>query len=261
MRTKMQRKICHRTGKKGFQGSTVIQDEGRRMMEQCMILNFFGGVSQDGSGWAVDLEKVFYELGRWLVPIGICLLAEGVRLERWGKIELLSRYRYGSIQVWWRRKFVKSLRDNMFTAVVLVLTAMAADLISGAGVAEEGWRALFLWLAHVVMVMSLFLILDLTGLRGLAPAILLLLEGFTFLLGFMHMESARLMYGMWGMYFQSQWHFGEAGVLVSVSLISEGIVLAFVYLAGGTFSRGETLSAECGSCCRRGKRGTGRSDA
>lgn len=261
MRMKMRRKIRHRTGKRGFQESTVIQGEGRRMMEQGMILSFFGGVSQDGSGWAVDLEKVFYELGRWLLPIGICLLAEGVRLERWRKIELLSRYRYGSVQIWWKRKFVRGLRDNVFTAVLLFLVAMAADVVSGAGVAEEGWRALFLWLSHVVMVMSLFLIMDLTGLRGLAPAILLLLEGFTFLLGFMHMGTARLMYGMWGMYFQSQWHFGEAGVPVSVSLVSEGIVLALVYLAGGIFFRGETLSAERGSCCRRGKRGAGRNDA
>lgn len=57
----------------------------------------------------------------------------------------------------------------------------------------------------------------------------------------MHMESARLMYGMWGMYFQSQWHFGETGVPVSVSLISEGILLVLVYLAGGVFSRGKKL--------------------
>lgn len=210
-------------------------------MGQGMILNFFGGVSQDGSGWAVDFEKVLYELGRWLLPMGICLLAEGVWLEKRRKIELFSRYRYKTVQMWWRRKFVRGLLNGIFTAAVLFLAAMAADVVSGAGVAEEAWKALVLWLVHIMTSMSFFLTLDLSRLRGLAPAILLLLEGFTFLLGFLHMESARLMYGMWGMYFQSQWHFGETGVPVSASLISEGILLVLVYLAGSIFSRGKIL--------------------
>ena len=54
-------------------------------MNQSMILNFFGGVSQDGSSWAVDFEKVLQELASWLLPIGICLLAEGFWLEKWRK--------------------------------------------------------------------------------------------------------------------------------------------------------------------------------
>lgn len=204
-------------------------------MGQGMILNFFGGVSQDGSSWTVDFEKVLYELGRWLLPMGICLLAEGVWLEKWRKIELLSRYRYKTVQMWWRHKFLRGLLNGIFTAAVLFLGAMAVDMVSGAGVAEEGWKALLLWLVHIMTIMSFFLALDLSRLRGLAPAFLLLLEGVTFLLGFMHMESAGFMYGMWGMYFQSQWHFSETGVPVLYSLIFEGVSLVLVYLAGGIF--------------------------
>lgn len=206
------------------------------MMGQSMLLNFFGGVSQDGLGWAVDFEKVLYELGRWLLPIGICLLAEGVWLEKWRNIELLSRYRYGTVHVWWRQRFVKGLRNGSVTAAVLFLVAMAADMVSGAGIAEERWKVFVLWSVHIMTILSFFLVLDLGRLRGTAPAILLLLEGLTFLLGlFMRVDAGRFMYGMWGMYFQSGWYFGETGVPVSVSLVAQGILLVLVYLAGGAF--------------------------
>ena len=55
-------------------------------MEQSIVLIFFGGVSEDGFSWAVDFEKVLIELTRWLLPIGICLLAEGFCMEKWKKI-------------------------------------------------------------------------------------------------------------------------------------------------------------------------------
>ncbi len=201
-------------------------------MGQSMLLNFFGGVSQDGSGWAADFERVFYELARWLVPIGICLLAEGIWLEKWRKIDLLSRYRYKTVHAWWRRKFVKGLLNGCFTAVVLFFAAMVVDVAGGVGIVEEGWEALVLWLTHIVTIISFFLVLDLGSLRGLAPAILLLLEGVTFLLGFVHVGTARFMYGMWGMYFQSEWYFGGTGIPVLFSLLAEGILLMFAYLIG-----------------------------
>lgn len=203
-------------------------------MEQSMLLNFFGGVSQDGFGWAVDFEKVLYELARWLVPIGICLLAEGVWLEKWRKIELLSCYRYETVRVWWRRKFVRGLGNGIFTAAVMFLAAMTVDVAGGVGIVEEGWGALVLWLAHIVTIVAFFLVLDLGKLKGLAPAILLLVEGVTFLLGFVHVGTARFMYGMWGMYFQSEWHFGGTGVPVLSSLLAEGILLVLAYLLGNS---------------------------
>ena len=56
-------------------------------MDQSIVFQFFGGVLQDGLSWAVDYDEVLYELARWLLPIGICLLAEGVRLEKWRNME------------------------------------------------------------------------------------------------------------------------------------------------------------------------------
>ena len=201
-------------------------------MDQGMILNFFGGVSQDSYSWKIDFDKVLFELARWLLPIGICLLTEGIRLEKWRKIEPLSCYRYETVKIWWRQKFVKSLLNGIFVAAVFFVIAMVVDIMSAVSFSDQVWKVLILWLAHIMTIISFFLVLDLTNLRKLAPAILLLLEGCTFLVGFKFVRVARFMYGMWGMYFQSEWNFGEKGVSVLTSLTTEGILLVFSYLAG-----------------------------
>lgn len=201
-------------------------------MGHSIFFSFFGGVSQDGTSWMVDFDKVLLELARWLLPIGVCLLAEGVCLEEWRKIEPLSCYRYETVSLWWRKKFVRSLLDGLAVAAVLLITAIAVDIIGTVALSGEVWKALALWLAHIMTIMSFFLVLDLTKSRKLAPAILLLLEGFTFLVGFQSMGIARFMYGMWGMYFQSEWNFGETGVSVLISLAAEGVLFVFSYLVG-----------------------------
>ena len=201
-------------------------------MGQSIFLSFFGGVSQDGASWMIDFDKVLFELARWLLPIGICLLTDGVWLEKWRKIELFSCYRYETVSLWWRKKFVRSLLDGIVIAAVLLIAAIAVDVVGTAGLSGEVWKVFLLWLAHVITIKSFFLVLELTNLRRLAPAILLLLEGFTFLVGFQSVGTARFMYGMWGMYFQSEWNFGEMGITVATSLIAEGILLVFSYLVG-----------------------------
>ena len=203
-----------------------------------MILNFFGGVSQDGTSWMIDFDKVLLELARWLLPIGICLLAEGVWFEKWRKIEQLSCYRYETVNMWWKQKFVKSLLNGIFVAAFFLVIAMVVDTMSAVSFSDQVWKVLVLWLAHIMTIISFFLILDLTNLRRLTPAILLLLEGCTFLVGFKFVRAARFMYGMWGMYFQSKWYYGETGVSVFTSLIAEGILLVLSYLAGRGLLKG-----------------------
>lgn len=202
-------------------------------MEKGIILSFFGGVSQDGFSWAVDFDKVLFELARWLLPIGICLLAEGGCMEKWRNIEMLSCFRYETVKMWWRRKYARSLLQGISVAAVLFIAAIAVDILVAVDFSGEVWKVFLLWFAHVVSIMSFFLVLDLTEFRRIAPAILLLLEGVTFLAGFQSVRTARFMYGMWGMYFQSNWNFGESGVPVVSSLIFEGILLVIGYLAGG----------------------------
>ena len=210
-------------------------------MDQGMILNFFGGVSQDGFSWMIDFDKVLFELARWLLPIGICLLTEGVWFEKWRKIEPLSCYRHETVKIWWKKKFIKSLLNGIFVAAVLIITAMVVDIMSAVDFSDQVWKVLVLWLAHSMTLISFFLVLDLTNLRRLAPAILLLLEGCTFLVGFHFPGKARFMYGMWGMYFQSEWNFGETGISVFTSLITESILLALSYLTGWVILKGRSI--------------------
>ncbi len=201
-------------------------------MEQSMILRFFGGVSQDGFDCMVDFDKVLYELTRWLLPIGICLLAEGVWLEKWRKIEPFVCYRYATVKIWWRRKFLRGLFNGILAAMLLFLVAMAADIVNAGGFPDEVWKVFTLWFAHMITILSFFLVLDMIRTRELVPAILLLLEGVTFFVGFFNIRIARFMYGMWGMYFQSEWYFGETGVCVLYSLLTEMTLIAIGYLAG-----------------------------
>lgn len=202
-------------------------------MDQSIVFQFFGGVSQDGLSWAVDYDKVLYELARWLLPIGICLLAEGVRLEKRRNIERLSCYRYEAMRIWWRYKFGRSLLYGIALAAVLFLIAVAVDIVNAGGILDEVWKVFVLWIAHMTTILSFLLLLDVSGLGKSAPAILILLEGGTFLAGFASMRAARFMFGMWGMYFQSKWYYGEGGVSVLPSLITEGVLIMLAYLAGG----------------------------
>ena len=117
----------------------------------------------------------------------------------------------------------------------MFITAIAADVVNLGELSEEKWKMFLLWSIHLIMTMIFFLVLDLTRFRKLAPAVLLLLEGITFLAGFSNMRIAQFMYGMWGMYFQSKWYFGETGVSVLLSLLTEMALIALVYLAGRIF--------------------------
>jgi hypothetical protein len=202
-------------------------------MDQSIVFQFFGGVLQDGLSWAVDYDKVLYELARWLLPIGICLLAEGVRLEKRRNIERLSCYRYEAMRIWWRHKFARSLLYGIASAAVLFLIVVLVDIVNAGGILDEIWKVFVLWIAHMTTILSFLLLLDLSGLGKFAPAILILLEGCTFLAGVASMRTARFMFGMWGMYFQSKWYFGEWGVSVLPSLITEGGLIMLAYLSGG----------------------------
>ena len=137
---------------------------------------------------------------------------------------------------------MKSLLDGVAVAAVLLILAIVIDILGTTEVSGEVWKALILWFAHIMTMMSFFAVLDLTKLRKLAPTILLLLEGFTFLVGFQSIGKAQFMYGMWGMYFQSKWHYGETGVTVLASLIAEGILFVFSYLAGRVLLGREPLN-------------------
>ena len=66
-----------------------------------------------------------------VLPIGICLLAEGVRLEKRRNIERLSCYRYEAMRIWWRYKFGRSLLYGIASAAALGFDAPMGNSLDG----------------------------------------------------------------------------------------------------------------------------------
>ncbi len=198
------------------------------------VLDYFGGVQVD-MDFGLDYDKLFLGLVRWLLPLTVCLLTEGIWLERKSRIETLARFRYGTDKRWWRVKFFRGFRLGMAVGTILFCIALASDGLSPAGISPETGRVFLLWLLHFATMLSFFIMLDLMGLKGAAPGALLLLEGVSFLAGILAGRLSMWMYGRWGMYFQSAWFDRETGVPVLIAIAAEGILVAASYAAGGSF--------------------------
>ena len=204
-----------------------------------MVLRYFGGVQVD-MDFGIDYDKLFLGLIRWLLPLTVCLLAEGIWLEKRSRMELLARFRYGTEKRWWTAKFFRGVRFGMTAGAILFCVAAAADGVSPGGVSPEIWKILLLWCGHLISMLSLFMLLELMGLKGPAPGVLLLLEGLSFLGSILLGRLAIWMYGRWGMYFQSAWYDRETGVPVLGVLAAEGL------LAAGSYGAGRILLKRCG---------------
>lgn len=73
-------------------------------------------------------------------------------------------------------------------------------LQKGTGNLEEIAVIFALRTVHAMSLSALFLLLETLEIKKIVPAVILLLEGFTFLSGFQFRKSARFMIGVWGMY-------------------------------------------------------------
>lgn len=198
------------------------------------VFRYFGGVQVD-MDFGLDYDKLFLGLVRWLLPLTVCLLAEGAWMERRSRMELLARFRYGTDKRWWRVKFLRGFRFGMTVGAILFCIALAADGLSPAGISQKTGRVFLLWLLHFATMLSLFMALELMGLKGPAPGALLLLEGVSFLTGILSGRLSVWMYGRWGMYFQSAWFDRKTGVPVFIAFAAEGFLVAVSYGAGRIF--------------------------
>ena len=70
-----------------------------------LLMKYFGGVSTKDPAGIYAYVLVMKDLVRWLLPIAVCLLLVGARLERRRGIELLAGCRYGTAGRWWRSRF------------------------------------------------------------------------------------------------------------------------------------------------------------
>ncbi len=203
------------------------------------LMDFFGGVTWENrsSMPGVVVELWLYELVRWLLPIGICLMFTGAYLKKQREIERLSCYRYGSILVWWGRKFTRSLFAGLLAGEALVAAAIVYDAAMAVKLSAESVKIIVLWSVHIMTLVSFMLVLEQTRLKGISAIALLLLEGFTFMLGFEYSKIIPFMCGMWGMYLQSDWYDSQKTLCASSVIIAQGILILLSFMQGAAQER------------------------
>jgi hypothetical protein len=175
-------------------------------------------------------------LGRWLFMIGIYLLIMGFYLGKSRQNQQFIMIRYGFIQNWWQQYFLKNLFGGLLTAAVLLGMMKLIDWLFGQRSAvslKEIVMISVLWTLHIVVLLALFLLLEVLGLRKMIPAALLLFEGLTFLSGFRVKEIARLMFGSWGMYVQSSIYENTYGFSMIIVIAIQSVMIFGCYLLGG----------------------------
>ena len=151
---------------------------------------FFAGIpAEDTGGFPL------YPLGRWLFPLGICLLAVGFRMERSRASRLFAAIRYGKRGKWWTAHFCRHLLYGVLTGAALLASGLLVQLLlTGTQPDRQGMEAMaavcILWIVHMMTLLALFFFMELfmktAEQRNLIPPALLLLEGMSFLYGHYH---------------------------------------------------------------------------
>lgn len=206
-------------------------------MLESVFIRIFAGVSKDYVG-AIPLIP----FGQWLLTIGIFLLLVGFRAERNRKAGILTLYRHRTVLNWWKRHFKKRVASSIWTAILLLLIVLNCDIAMGNSFAlsmELALKISVLWLFHVISIAALFTLLDLFSFRRFVPAVLLLFEGLTFIIGYGIRGVSHVMYGMWGMYLQSSWC-ETGGFLAGAAITAEVILLIASFFIGQEYLKKET---------------------
>ncbi len=214
-------------------------------MRNSIFMDWLGGLPLDTwipmgqSGFFDGPSMILY--GRWLLIIGSFLLVAGYRMERRDSVEGLARYRYGTLDNWWKSRFWKGLLSGVQEAACVMLMLFACDLLTGRApflftFAEDAVKIGILWFVHVIGLDALFLLLDLGNRKRFVPAAVLLLESVSFYMGYRINAISNFMYGSWGMYQRSAW-FDTRGFLPVPVLIVELLLLASAYYAGKLYSK------------------------
>ena len=183
-------------------------------------------------------------LGRWLFPIGIYLLVIGFRLGMDKQNRRFVIVRCGRIQKWWRHYFLINLLNGVIAAVSLLTLFKMIDLFAlhmFTGNLKEISVIFILWTVHAMTLSALFLLLHTLSMKKMIPAGLLLLEGLTFLSGFHFRKSARFMFGVWGMYVQSNLYKDMYGFSIISVMIVQVTIIIVCYWLGSYLLKGKEM--------------------
>lgn len=204
-----------------------------------LFFQLFAGVAMD------EMDTLpLIPLGCWLFPIGIYLLVLGFQLGMDKQNRRFVIVRCGWIQKWWKQFFLRNLLNGIFAAVSLLTLFKMIDLFAlhmFTGNLKEISVIFVLWTVHAMTLSAIFLFMETLRIKKMIPAGLLLLEGLTFLSGFHFRKSARFMFGVWGMYVQSNLYEDMYGFsIISVIIVQITIVVA-CYWIGGCFLKGKEM--------------------
>ena len=183
-------------------------------------------------------------LGCWLFPIGIYLLVIGFKLGMDKQNRRFVIVRCGWIQKWWKLFFLRNLLNGGFAAVSLLTLFKMIDLFAlhmFTGNRKEISVIFVLWIVHAMTLSALFLLGETLRIKKMIPAGLLLLEGLTFLCGFHYRKSARFMFGLWGMYVQSNLYEDMYGFPIISVIIVQFTIIIVCYWLGSYLLKGKEM--------------------
>ncbi len=208
-------------------------------MEMSLFFRLFAGVPMGET----DLIPLI-PLGYWLFPTGLYLLVTGFWHGRDKQNRRFVIVRCGRIQKWWKHFFMRNLFHGLFAAVGLLTLFRIIDLSAlqmFTGNLKEISLIFVLWTVHAMTLSAVFLFLEVLKVKKLIPAGLLLLEGLTFLSGFHFRKSARFMFGVWGMYVQSNLYEDLYGFSVINVIIVQVIIMTVCYRLGSCLLTGREM--------------------
>lgn len=134
--------------------------------------------------------------------------------------------------------------NGIFAAVSLLALFNIIDLLvlqMFTGNLKEISAIFVLWTVHAMTLSALFLLMETLRIKKLIPAVILLLEGLTFLSGFQFRKSARFMFGVWGMYVQSNLHESMYGFSIISVMIVQVTIIMICYWLGSYWLKGKEM--------------------
>lgn len=201
-------------------------------MEQSIFWQFFSGIPIEE---IEILGKVpLLAFGRWFFPIGVYLLIAGSHIEKRRDNETFVCYRYGSRKRWWTNWFWKELVYGVLLAILVMLPIIGMDIAFSRANNKvyEIISMMGLWILHIISMLALFLGLDMKKEKRAVPAALLLLEGMTILIGCSHRKIVHFMYGIWGMYVQSNLYDNTNGFMAGRIILIEVLLIVISWMLG-----------------------------
>ena len=204
-----------------------------------LFFQLFAGVAMD------EMDRFpLVPLGCWLFPIGIYLLIIAFRFGMDKQNRRFVIVRCGWIQKWWKHFFLRNLLNGVFAAVGLLALFKMIDLFAlqmFTGNLKEISAIFILWTVHAMTLSALFLLMETLRIKKLIPVVILLLEGLTFLSGFQFRKSARFMFGVWGMYVQSNLYEDMYGFSMISVMIAQVIIIMVCYRLGSYLLKGKEM--------------------